>query len=426
MFGDAMRSLTLLLPAVAAGCGFSLVLLALAQVGLLPLLDPWVPSGADGLFRSAYAVALLMGWAALALTVIPGELSSWSLQRTVLGAVREGAARTLVPHPQQSRLMFVGYLTCAGGVVSLLGLVVMAIVLLVRLFSGTFDQTTMVLTAVTVAWTAVLVLAGVGFERRRAKRSPPGLVPGKKAMRPQQIVDAYWSKAFVGSVRAKAAQAAGYEQYGDARRMIRGQERRRGSTTPASAAPPATFGSRAPEWARRDRPRQIVWLFRARAILAALALATLGGRRYSRDGIEPAVALFELVVLVLLLIVHLLLVVARRRERAHVVRASRDAAAPRPSEGALTRHNAARTLESAWAGAMLVGAITPFMLVLQRNLEAFPPDAPDIAGTMLWGCLVMFVLCVLAQTLDLHVGRRARNRLMARWPSLWHSKELPG
>ena len=82
-------------------------------------------------------------------------------------------------------------------------------------------------------------------------------------------------------------------------------------------------------------------------------------------------------------------------------------------------------LGSARLGAVLAGVPLPFWYVMHGQdgpAGSVVDSAAAVLGLLPWVSATLFVLCVIAQTLEYRLGRRDRNRIMARWPSLWHSK----
>lgn len=429
VLGDALHAIAELLRFVAVGCGVGAAIVAGVDKGLLPALDYTLPAGFGDLVESGYRTAIWMAMAALALAMIPAELAAIALQRTLLRAMREGAPRTRPPHPLQTDRLSLPPACLSGGITTLIGVLGVGVYLLIQLFDGSFE---LPVTPLLIVPLAAVVLA-IGAYCLNLLRDRPRRIDGptasKKPKRPLWHIGRYWPRSTRQAILTEAAQAAGYESVEHLRNTVEEDEPSKKMPLPPEADAFTLTSGFGPEWVRRSRPRAQAWFVGAQLVGVLAAVGPLAARTRANPGYKlgEVGALLILIGLIVLLVSHIALIVTVRHERSQVVRASQDPQAAPPGVGPLARHSAPHLLGTARLGAILAGAALPAATVLYREANvpgSFFTPAADALGAVLWISGALFVLSVLAQTLEYHVGRRARNRIMARWPSLWHSKRV--
>lgn len=456
-----MRAVAVLLPSVAMGGGLAFLLDLAVQLGFAGVLGQWIPSDDVEAFGiSAMLVALLLPGLALAAPLIPGQLAQWSVDRALLRAVRNGAPRTHVPHPVQQRDLG-GYWGMIGLLVSMLVGTVAGIYLLVRiiidpsrrefwLYGGIVLGYALLCASFTTLLNAVRRRALAQFVRPGRKKK------NKKRVGPVTVYRAYWSKAYCRAVWSKAARAAGYDTIDAARRVVKTAEKAEADKHRAGLRPPQLGGggpplptkpgANEPEWALRDQPPGMWAAIRTRwgALLCTWAGLLLGvwvadwlfgddggvRQELGWDAITVGIVMGAMLLAALVaLTAEIVLAVIRTTERARLFSAAADPSSARPAEGALVRGSAPRRLGLARAGALLVGLALPFVIAAleatgdQGSWFVARADAVDLA---LWACIALFTGCVIVQAVEYRYGRSARNSVMARWPSLWHSRDITG
>ncbi len=457
LVGDGLRAVTVLLVAVAAGCALAFGLNLVVQIAFAGLLTQWIPAeDLEALGIATMLVSMLTAVLALAVAMFPGWLAGLSTQRALLAALRDGAPRTRVPHPVQQTQLGGGYWGSMSVPVSVLVATAAAVYLLVRIIMDPSHREYWLYGAIVLGY--VLLAAGLfallHLLGRRAVRRHPQLHGRKKPRGVGDLCRTYWSKTYRSSVLSKAARAAGYDSIGDARRVAKkadAEETRKHSSRlrppqVGGGAPPlpTSPGANLPEWALRDQPRAMSGAIRLRwgALLVVWA-GLLGGAFLSRalfgddagadqdlgaSTIAVAAVMGAMLVAVLVALgAEVALAVLRTRERAQLFAAAADPAAQRPAEGALIRGSAPRTLGLARAGALLVGVALPFVIAAMEatgDEGSFFMEHADAVTAVLWGCIAFFAGWVLLQTVEYRYGRHARNRVQARWPSLWPEKYL--
>lgn len=461
VFGDAMRAVAVLLPSVALGGGLAVLLDLTVQLGFAGVLGQWIPSDDVEAFGiSAMLVALLLPGLALAAPLIPGQLAQWSVDRALLRAAGDGAPRTQVPHPVQQSDPG-GYWGWIGLLFSLLVGLVAGSYLLVRIISDPsrpeFWRYGGIVLGYAVLCAAVLTLLSAARRRAVAQRARSGgKRKNKKRIGLATLHRAYWSKAYCHAVWAKAARAAGYESIDAARRVVKEAEAEENAKHTARIRPPQLGGgglplptgpgANEPEWALRDQPPGMWAAIRTRwgALLCTWAALLLGAWvanwLFGEDGgarqdlgwhaiTVGVVTAAMLIAAFVALTAEVVLAVVRTVERVRLFSAAADPSSARPAEGVLVRGSAPRRLGLARTGALLVGLALPFVIAAveatgdQGSWFMAHADAVDVT---LWACIALFTGCVLVQAVEYHYGRSARSSVMARWPSLWQSRDLTG
>ena len=462
LFGDAMRAITVLLGAVAAGCALGILLALAVQLGFRGVLSTWIPTeDVDAWGIATFLVAMLTTGLAASAPAIPGLLAGRSLDRTLLAAIDERAPRTHVPHPIQQR--GIGDWGAISIGVSAIVVVVAGIYLLVRILIDPGYAEYWYYGAVVLGYALLLVAltALLRVEERRAVARFPRLSGKKKKKKrkratPFHVFRAYWSKAYRGAVWTRAARAAGFDSIGEARRAVKKAEATEDAKRSSRLRPPQVGGggpplptsadAKGPEWVYRDQPPGMWGAIRARwyGLLAAwagligaafLGNALVGDEDYLYHYLDPSTITVAVVMGAALvaglvaLLAEVVVSVLRTRERARLHAAADDPAAPRPAEGALARGSAPRRLGLTRVGALLVGMSLPFVIAAKEatgDEGSYFMAHADAVDRTLWVVIALFAVCVLAQTIEYHFGRAARNRVMARWPSLWHETNLSG
>lgn len=459
LFGDVLQAVTVLLSSVALGSGLAILIDLGVQIGFAAVLGQWIPADdVEALGIAALLVAPLTAALAAAAPMIPGLLAARRLQKSLLTAVSERAPATRVPHPVQQNG---GYRGSMGTLISVLLGIVAGIYLLVRIIIDPGRSEYWFYGAIVLGYAllgaAVHVLLGAAERRDVAQLPrPKGKKKKKKRTTPFHLYRAHWSKAYRGAVWSKAARAAGFESIGDARRAVKRAEAEETRKKQSRVRPPQLGGggpplptkpdAKGPEWVYRDQPPGMWSAIRTRwgAQLAAwaafvgaafLGQALFGDDDAARQDLGPetiavgVLAGVAVVAILVALLAEVVLSVIRTRERAQLFAAAADPGSPRPAEGALVRGSAPRRLGLTRAGALLVGVALPFVIVAK---EATGDEGSYFAGhagavdLALWACIALFAGCALVQAIEYHYGRSARSRVMARWPSLWHERDLTG
>lgn len=298
-------------------------------------------------------------------------------------------------------------------------------------------------------------------EERRAMAHFPRLSGKKKKKKKRRatvgdVFRAHWSKAYRGAVWTKAAQSAGYDSIGDARRALKKAQTQEDAKQASRLRAPQVGGggppiptrpdAKGPEWVYRDQPPGM-WRairFRWHALLATwagligaviLGKSLVGDDNYLYHYLEPGTIAVAVVMGAALaaglaaLVAEMVVSVLRTRERAQLLAAALDPRSPRPAEGALARASAPRRLGLTRVGALVVGLALPFVIAAKEATgdegSYFMAHAGAVDGA-LWVTIALFAGCVLVQTIEYHYGRSSRNRVMTRWPSLWHETDLTG